>query len=422
MKLTPGVERLLGQVDQVANPLRAKWIRYAFTSLFETAFEELDDGTVYVSAGDIPAMWLRDATWELRPLLAAAEDDIETQALMGRVSMRQAKCVLIDPRANAFNAAANGRFWEKDFEDQSPWVWERKYELDSLSAFYDLALRLYLKTGYSKHLDETFWKAAEVALELIIKEQKHEKSFYRFVRDNDRKNDYLANDGYGAPGKHVGLSWSGFRPSDDACELPYFIPANAHTSVVLKWLADVAAQFGHLQFATKALNTSEEIRAAINKYGYFRSGFKKIYAYEVDGFGNSNKIDDPGVPSLISLPYLGWCAPDEKQYLQTRDWIFSSKNPNFIEGKAITGLQSVHTPERYIWTLGMAMQGLTSTSAEEAEFCASLLETTDDGMGVIRESIDADDVSNYTRHWFPWGDMTYAHLALKTIGLSGLAD
>jgi hypothetical protein len=38
--------------------------------------------------------------------------------------------VLIDPRANAFNPEPSGLVIRRDFQGQSPWVFERKYGID----------------------------------------------------------------------------------------------------------------------------------------------------------------------------------------------------------------------------------------------------------------------------------------------------
>lgn len=422
MDLTKGVADLLTKVSDSTSAERSDWVSRAFVRLFETAFERLDDSTIYVSAGDIPAMWLRDSTWEMRPLLAAAGEDLATQQLIGDVSRRQAKCILIDPYANAFNAAPNGRAWEKDYEDQSPWVWERKYELDSLTSFFDLALRLYLKTGYRDHLDETFWLAAELALSVIIREQNHKPENYRFVRPGSPAHDQLSHDGYGAPVKSIGMSWSGFRGTDDACKYGYFIPANAHAVVVLNWLSRTARDFGKFELAERSAITSKSINSAIKKYGLVGKLGKKYYAYEVDGFGNHLDIDDPAIPNLTALPYLGYCSTTDRSYRNTRARAFSPANPNFVSGKFLHGLDSIHTPKNYVWPIANAIFGLTAADPREALESLELLERTDNGTGVIRESINIDDLSEFTRDWFPWGDLTYAHLALKTLGLSALAD
>ena len=88
----------------------------------------------------------------------------------------------------------------------------------------------------------------------------------------------------------------------------------------------------------------------------------------------------------------------------------------------MSGLDSIHTPKRYIWPIANAIHGLTAVDPAEALATLEMLERTDNGTGVIRESIDVDNLGNFTRDWFPWGDLTYAHLALKTMGLSELAD
>lgn len=53
-------------------------------------------------------MWLRDSTNEVLPYMAFAGQDPELAAMLRGVVMRQARSVLIDPYANAFNIDANG--------------------------------------------------------------------------------------------------------------------------------------------------------------------------------------------------------------------------------------------------------------------------------------------------------------------------
>ena len=72
-------------------------------------------------------------------------------------------------------------------------------------------------------------------------EQYHEeKSSYTFTR-HSLYSETLSRGGKGAlVNDGCGLIWSGFRPSDDACDLGYLIPSNMFASVVLSYLAEIA--------------------------------------------------------------------------------------------------------------------------------------------------------------------------------------
>ncbi len=422
IELPADVLHLLDRLEAKAEPGTFERVRSAFVTLFADAMTPLDDSTIFVATGDIPAMWIRDSTWQLRPLLAATGSTGESERIIAAVSRRQAKYLLIDPYANAFNIEPNGNCWHRDFEDQSPWVFERKFELDSIAAFFDLALRLYRVADFTEHLDETFWLATEVCLELLEREQQHDPTSYRFVREGNPAHDQLSHDGFGAPFANVGMVWSAFRPSDDGCSLPFLIPANTHLVVMLEWLADAASEFNKRDLAKRSRTLGRTVRRAITKHAIVGQGPDKRYAYEVDGLGSSLEWDDPNVPSLLALPYLGWCGLGDRRYLQTRNWVLSRHNPMFVSGKHATGLASVHTPPRHIWPLALAIQGLTAWSYDESEACLELLEAIDAGTGRNHESVNVDDPNQFTRPWFSWADMTYAHLALRVHGLSQRAD
>lgn len=422
IQLPSDLQHLLDRLEKMAGEQTFIRVRQSFNNLLTDAMTRLADGTIFVATGDIDAMWIRDSTWQLRPLLAATGSTGESEQIIAAVSQRQASYLLIDPYANAFNVSANGMRWHKDFEDQSDWVFERKYELDSIAAFFDLALRLYRAAGYSAHLDQQFWQAAQVCIDVLEREQNHQPESYRFVRPGNPIHDQLSHNGFGAPCAETGMVWSGFRPSDDGCELPFLIPANAHLAVTLEWLEQAAADFEKPQLARQCQKIAADVRAGIEGFGLISENDSTRFAYEVDGLGGALAWDDPNVPSLLALPYLGWCQTSDPKYQRTRAWILSSDNPMFLAGTHAEGLTSVHTPPQNVWPLAIAVQGLTATTLQESAQCLSLLERIDGGTGKNHESVNVNDPTDYTRPWFSWADMTYAHLALKVHGLSGLAD
>ena len=46
-----------------------------YTDTLDNTVEILEDGSTFVLTGDIPAMWLRDSTAQLRPYLHVAKRD-----------------------------------------------------------------------------------------------------------------------------------------------------------------------------------------------------------------------------------------------------------------------------------------------------------------------------------------------------------
>ena len=423
MPVPSAVVSLLDRLADLIPADRATRVRGAIDRLFTDALRRLDDGTVFVLTGDIPAMWLRDSTWQMRPLLAVAAGDEETARVIADVSRRQAQCVLADPYANAFNPEPSGKGWTSDFPGQSPWVWERKYELDSLTAFLDLALRLHEVTGHREHLDDAFIAAAHSAIGIIDHERRHDPRAYRLQRRNARASDSLSHDGHGAPVGFTGMSWSGFRPSGDACRFGYLVPTNAHAAVVLRKLAVLDDPvFPDAALKERAASLADGIEDGIRTFALAGAPADTVFAYEVDGLGGRLLMDDANVPSLLSLPYLGWCAPDDPLYLRTRRAALSSANPWFVAGRAASGIGSSHTREGYVWPLAIAMAALTSMHEEDANEALDLLERTDAGTGRMHEAFDASRPDRFTRTWFAWADMTYVHLVLRSVGLSEPAD
>lgn len=412
-------EKLNGKAGECRDLMEQ--FKTCYTNTLENTVLRNEDGTCHVITGDIPAMWLRDSAAQVRPYLYIADRDEEIRDMIAGLVKRQFFYLSIDPYANAFNNEPNGACWEKDSDDQSPWVWERKYELDSLCYPVQLAYLLWKNTGCTTQFDHNFRSGVKKILEIMKTEQNHEtESDYRFVRTGSFFTDTLSRDGKGAltrPG--TGLIWSGFRPSDDACTYGYLIPSNMFAVVILGYMAEIAEEI--LQDETlgkEAAELRETVHAAIEKYGKTRTEeFGEIYAYETDGYGMYNLMDDANVPSLLSMTYLGYPA-DPETAANTRRFILSEANPYYFKGSEAKGIGSPHTPSSYIWHIALAMQGLTEVTTEAQFELLSTLARTTGGKGMMHEGFHVDNPGKYTREWFSWANAMYCELFLVYLGYS----
>jgi len=387
----------------------------AFANTLLTTVKRHEDGTTFLLTGDIPAMWLRDSTAQVRPYLVVAKEDEDLAAMISGLVKKQFFYINIDPYANAFNEEANGAGHQEDHTEMNDWIWERKYEIDSLCYPVQLAYLLYKNTGRTDQFNEDFVSGVKKILDVFEVEQDHNQSPYNFVRDTWRKEDTLINDGKGVAVAPTGMTWSGFRPSDDACDGGgYLVPANMFAVVILGYLEVIfSSVLTDTTIVEKAKTLREEIQAGIEAHGRTQNtAGEDIYAYEVDGLGHASIMDDSNVPNLISAPYLGYGSMDDERYLRTRSTLLSKENPYFYEGKYAKGIGSSHTPENYIWPIAMAMEGMTTDDKAEKERILNQLVATDAGTHLMHEGFDVDDPTQYTREWFSWANMMFCELVM----------
>jgi meiotically up-regulated gene 157 (Mug157) protein len=143
--------------------------------------------------------------------------------------------------------------------------------------------------------------------------------------------------------------------------------------------------------------------------------YGQIYAYEVDGFGSCLLMDDPNVPSLLAMGYLGDVPLDDPIYQNTRRFVWSTDNPSFFRGTAGEGIGGPHVGMDMPWPMSIMMLAFTSQDDEEIKRCVELLMSTDAGTGFIHESFYKDDARRYTRSWFAWQNSLFGELILKLI-------
>jgi len=398
--MTAGVPARAGDGLPLSPSLNAK-----LDVLYKSAYDETiqrhamaqRDGTTYVSTGDIEAEWLRDASATVRPYIGLSEHDPDVRRTLRGVVARQAKYILIDPYANAFSR--NYR------------IVERKFEVDSLLYPIWFAYDYYKQTGDRSIFSPELRRAYNRVLATMRDEQHHpQRSRYR--------NPQLTNNGRGSPVRYTGMVWTAFRPSDDPVRYHYNIPVNMFASVVMRDLTTIAREvWRDNRMASNAWGLSVEIQRGIEQYGTLElKPFGRIYAYEVDGRGHANVMDDANIPSLLSIPYFGYLPKTNSLYLATRRFSLSERNPYFFRGKYAAGIGSPHTPHGYVWPLALCVQALTATDDREIDQVFGWIAVSDVGDHRLHESFNSEWPESYTREDFAWPNALYAELVLTRRG------
>lgn len=274
------------------------------------------------------------------------------------------------------------------------YLWESKWEVDSLANFLRLPVNLHNATGRRDFVNNKVWqRAVRLAVDTLRAQQRssmeehdanmtNETAFppglvsrddewtnrfgglgggvYRFQRLARSPTETRSLDGFGEPANRTGLVKSAFRPSDDATVFPFLIPSNAQLAVALEGLGTLLEGIEKMQdVRSNVIAFAKEIRDAITEWatvprkavtGVFDAG--DVFAYEVDGYGSQYFMDDANVPSLLSLPYLGYVSEDDEIYQRTRKLVLSAQtNKFFFQGKEGEGIGGPHVGWNYAWPM-----------------------------------------------------------------------
>ncbi len=393
--------------------------------LFENCYPNTLDTTVEMGSfegkpdtavitGDIAAMWLRDSSAQVWPYVPLAAKDAALRQMLEGVIRRQARCILIDPYANAFMANLDEpplEWSRSDSTEMKRGVGERKWEIDSLCYPMRLAYGYWRATGDIAPFAGSWHEAMKLAVETMrVQQRRNGLGPYHFQRASKVSTEMLPNDGYGAPVKPVGLIASGFRPSDDACTFPFLVPSNHFAVTSLGHLAQIAHTVLHDDaLANEAAALAGAVAKALRQYGVAQTAEGSLWAYEVDGYGSQLLMDDANVPSLLGLPYLE-SSPDAALYARTRSFAWSERNPWFFQGSAGEGIGGPHVGKDMIWPMAIAVYALTSQSEAEMTNALAILKHASAGSGFMHESFNRNDAAKFTRAWFAWANTLFGEL------------
>ena len=421
--VSKAVEREIDRVSALIKDPELAW-------LFQNCFPNTLDTTVFmdtagghddafVITGDIPCLWLRDSAAQLRPYLHLVRGDAQLTRLYRGLIRRHARCVLIDPYANAFMrdpAAMTTLDWSRtDKTEMKAGVAERKWEVDSLCYVLRLAHDYWQASGDTEPFDATWAQAARTIVATFKAQQRVAgPGPYRFQRRSDQPTETTLA-GIGVPTRKTGLIHSAFRPSDDACTFPCNIPGNLFAVAVLRELAQMAgAILRDAALSAEALALADEVEKAVYKPGTMRlPDGRQVFAYETDGYGNHLFMDDANVPSLLGLAYLRCVAPDNQLWRTTAAAVWSEDNPWFFRGTATEGVGGPHIGEGQVWPMAIIVRALSSKDEGVIAAALKTLRNTHAGTDFMHEAFDKDDPAKFTRKWFAWTNGLFGELVVK---------
>ncbi|KAM3545921.1 hypothetical protein ARSEF1564_001202 [Beauveria bassiana] len=424
-----------------------------------TSAENPEEELAFVITGDINAMWLRDSANQLqsyKPILnggstaaAAANDTNNIAALFRGAINLQGRYLRKYPYCNAFQPPAESKIppihhkrSESDHhllysnshsrshsrrDTVSPpynpnEVWECKYELDSIAAFLQLSHDYHDATGDAAFFGRFAWRQTVAVLldtaralmaGTYAADGRVQPSPYTWLRDANTATEVVANAGRGSPvADRIGMVRSFFRPSDDSTTYQYFVPANMMFAKNLENCAVIMRGID-AGLARDMEDMAAGIRSAIDEHAVVRHPqHGDIYAYEVDGFGSVNFMDDANIPSLLSIPHLGYASNDDAIYKRTRDFVLGRSNPYFGTGPVLNSTGGPHLGPGMAWPMGVIMRIMTSDHDDEIVACLKMLMGATSGLGLIHESVNTFDDSNWSRPWFAWANGLFGQMLI----------
>ncbi|KAK3714296.1 hypothetical protein LTR37_007882 [Vermiconidia calcicola] len=396
-----------------------------------------DEELTFLITGDINAMWLRDSANQVQsylPLLEASSEPNSLASLYRGVINLQSRYILTEPYCNSFqppvesgippseNDAASEDTVTPRYNNQS--VFECKYELDSLAAFLQVSTDYYSATQDVDFFSKYNWIQTIESILQVAEEQMMptyqpngnvSELVYTFTRFTDRASETTENDGLGNSIQGgTGLIRSFFRPSDDSTILQFLIPSNMMFARFLEPCAEIMSQIvGQEALADRMRMLSSSLRRAIEAYAVVQTAkYGSIYAFEVDGYMSQLIMDDANIPSLLAAPFFGYLDIDDEVYQNTRKLLLSADNPYYMRGPVISAIGGPHVGPGYAWPMASIVRILTSNDDAEITHQLQEIVSSTDGLGLIHESVNTFNSSDWTRQWFSWANGLFGQMIL----------
>lgn len=387
----------------------------------------------FIITGDINAMWIRDSANQIAPyktILSSADDDIAS-VFRGTINL-QARYLVTAPYCNAFHpppeagmgSGGGGGGYRVTPPYDTSVVFTCNFELDDFGGFLQLSYDYFARTRDAQFFNDFQWIYAVQSILATSREMQQptydedgnwREPVYTFQSQTMSASGTLGNNGIGSPVNFTGMVRSPFRPSDDSATFEHQIPANMMLSRYLGLCAKIMENLTRAPdgLAREMRDMATQIDAAIQQFGIVSApSGEKIYAYEVDGFGGANLMDDANVPSLLSAPYLGYVDTKDPVYQATRRFVLSRRNPWWCSGKIINAVGSPHIRPGAAWPMASIIRIMTSDDDDEIRNTLKEILGSTGGLGLIHESVDSNDAGRWTREWFTWANGLFGQMIL----------
>ncbi|KAK0467932.1 Six-hairpin glycosidase-like protein [Desarmillaria tabescens] len=354
----------------------------------------------------IRAQWLRDTANQFAHYGSLLSVDPHLASLVKAVINNEARYVAEYPYCGAFqpppesglapshNDWADGVIVNPPVNNQT--VFECKYEIDSLCGFLKLSRIFYNATKDDSFMNDNWFSAIDQIFRVIDEQSQptFDKNFnfisyYNWTGGNGALSPSVPNDGNGEPKAYTGMH-----------RLARIIVLQM-TSVYL------VSSLGQ-NISALAKTWSSRIHDSV----WENTIVDNIFAYETNGYGARYVMDDANVPSLLSLPYLGFLRKDDPAYVVTRKLLLSSKNPYYAAGKTFNGIGGPHVDPWHPWPMSQISAIFGTDNDDEILESLYIIANNTNGLGLIHESQSIYNSSDYTRPWFAWANSYFAEMLL----------